>query len=191
MPAANVDRAIKRGTGELGGVAPEELIYEGYGPAGVAVLIEAMTDNRNRTASEIRSIFSKHGGNMAEAGAVAYIFEQKGQINIEPKKQQIDKDNLELAVIDSGADDFEYSGDEVIVYTKKSDLQEVKEFLEFSKVKIEEAEVTYIPKNEIKINDEITASKVVKLIDSLEESEDVTAVHANFDISEEVLEKFN
>ncbi len=191
MPAANVERAIKRGTGELGGVAPEELTYEGYGPAGVAILVEAMTDNRNRTASEVRSIFSKHGGSMAEAGAVSYMFEQKGQINIEQKGQKVDKDNLELIIIDSGADDFEDSGEEFIVYTKKTDLQNVKEFIESNDAKVTEAEITYIPKNEVKIGDEAVAKKILKLIDALEESEDVTAVHANFDISEEVLERIS
>jgi YebC/PmpR family DNA-binding regulatory protein len=189
MPATNVERAIKRGTGELGGVAPEELIYEGYGPSGVAVLVEAMTDNRNRTASEVRSTFSKHGGNMAEAGAVAYMFEQKGQINISPENQTIDKDTLELAIMDSGANDFEYVGNSLIVYTKKTDLQSVKEFLELNNIKTDETEMSYIPKNEVRVTDEVTAKKIMKLLDGLEESEDVTAVHANFDISEEILEK--
>ncbi len=189
MPATNVDRAIKRGMGELGGMAPEELIYEGYGPAGVAVLIEVVTDNRNRTASEVRSIFSKHGGNMAEVGAVVFAFEQKGQISISLKDQIIDKNALELAIIDSGADDFEDSGDVLIVYSRKKDLQQVKEALETNNVKIDGAEITYIPKNEVKIDDEEMARKILKLIDYLEESEDVTAVHANFDLSEAVLEK--
>jgi len=189
MPATNVERAIKRGTGELGGVAPEELIYEGYGPSGVAILVEAMTDNRNRTASEVRSTFSKHGGNMAEAGAVAYMFEQKGQININPENQTIDKDTMELTVVDSGADDFEYVEESLIVYTRKTDLQNVKEFLESNNIKIDETEISYIPKNEVRVTDEIIAKKIVKLLEGLEESEDVTAVHANFDISEEILEK--
>ena len=191
MPANNIERAIKRGLGELGEVAPEELIYEGYGPAGVAVLVEAMTDNRNRTASELRSIFSKHGGNMADAGAVAYIFEQKGQININPNNQKLSKDNLELAVIDSGADDFEESEAVLIVYTLKANLQGIKKSLESNKIVISETEITYIPKNEVNINDEAVARKIMKLIDSLEEVEDVTAVHANFDLSEEVLEKIS
>jgi YebC/PmpR family DNA-binding regulatory protein len=189
MPAANIERAIKRGTGELGGAAPEELIYEGYGPGGVAVFIEAMTDNRNRTASEVRSIFSKHGGNMADAGAVAYNFEQKGQINLSPKDQKVDSDAIELAIIESGADDFETLDDELIIYTKKTDLQSVKEYLENNDLKIGDAEITYIPKNEVKINDQNTANKLMKLIDSLEELEDVTSVYANFDIPEEILEK--
>jgi YebC/PmpR family DNA-binding regulatory protein len=189
MPAANVERAIKRGTGELGGATLEEVTYEGYAPAGVAVLIEAMTDNHNRTTADIRNIFSKHGGNMAEAGAVSYIFEQKSQIEISFKKQKIDKDKIELAIIDSGADDFEQSGDEIIVYCQKQKLRKVKENLESSGINIDSAEITYIPKNEIRINDATTASKVMKLIDILEDNDDVTAVHANLDIPEEILEK--
>jgi YebC/PmpR family DNA-binding regulatory protein len=188
MPAANIERAVKRGTGELGGTTPEELTYEGYGPSGVAVLVEAMTDNRNRTASEVRSKFSKHGGSMAEAGAVAYNFTQKGQITL-PLRQKLGREDIELYVIDSGAEDFEYGDEELVIYAKKTDLQKVKEFLEEHGVQIDGAEITYIPKNEVRIDDIATATKITKLIDGLEEIEDVTAVHANFDISEEILEK--
>jgi len=191
MPAINIDRAIKKGTGELGGTAPEELMYEGYASGGVAVLVEAMTDNRNRTASEVRSIFSKHGGSMADAGAVAYNFEQKGQINIILAGQKIKQEDLELIIIDSGAEDFEYNDTEIIVYTQKKDLQKAKEFLETNKVKIDNAEITYIPKTEITVNDATQAAKIIKLIDALEECEDVVSVHANFDIPEEILEKLN
>ena len=189
MPAVNVDRAIKRGTGELGGAALEELIYEGYGLAGVAILVEAMTDNRNRTASEVRSIFSKHGGSMAEAGSVAFIFEQKGQIEIITSEQEIGKEALELAVIESGAEDYEYSGNNLIIYTQKSKLQSVQEDLEKNEVKIADSEITYLPKNEIKVSDITVAKKIMTLIDSIEEIEDVTTVHTNFEVSEDILEK--
>lgn len=189
MPAANIERAIKRGTGELGGVAPEELIYEGYAPGGIAVLIEAMTDNRNRTASEIRSTFSKYGGNMADAGSVAYLFEQKGQISIARKGQKISNDEVEMNIIESGAEDFENDSEMITVYTKATDLQKVKEGLELAGIIIESAELIYKPKNEIKINDENTANRILKLIDFIEESDDVTNVYANFDISEEILSK--
>ncbi len=191
MPATNVERAIKRGLGELGGVAPEELIYEGYGPAGVAILVEAMTDNRNRTASEVRSFFSKHGGNMAEAGSVAYIFENKGQISLLLNEQKIDQEALELVIVESGADDYEINEDEVILYTTKTNLQKVLENLETKQLKINESEITYIPKNEIKIADPETAQKIVRLVEALEEIEDVTAVHANIDIPEEIIEKLS
>ena len=189
MPATNVERAIKRGMGELGGVAPEELIYEGYGSAGVAVLLEVMTDNRNRTASEVRSIFSKHGGNMADAGAVAYIFEEKGRISISLDQQKIDREALELAIVESGADDYEQDGNDFTIYTKMTNLQNVLENLEENSIIVSDSEITYIPKNEITISDAEIAKKIIKLVDALEEIEDVTAVHANFDISEEILEK--
>jgi len=189
MPATNVERAIKRGMGELGGVAPEELIYEGYGSAGVAVLLEVMTDNRNRTASEVRSIFSKHGGNMADAGAVAYIFEEKGRISISLDQQKIDREALELAIVESGADDYEQDRNDFTIYTKKTNLQNVLENLEENSIIVSDSEITYIPKNEITISDAEIAKKIIKLVDALEEIEDVTAVHANFDISEEILEK--
>ena len=191
MPATNIERAIKRGTGELGGAAPEELMYEGYASGGVAILVEAMTDNRNRTASEIRSFFSKHGGSMADAGAVAYNFEHKGQINILVSNQKIKQDELELLIIDSGAEDFEENEGEYIIYSAKRDFQKVKEYLDSNAVKIDNAEIAYIPKNEVKVNDAIQATKIMKLIDSLEELEDVTTVHANFDIPEDILEKLS
>ena len=189
MPAANIERAIKRGTGELGGSAPEEIIYEGYSPGGVAVLVETMTDNRNRTASDVRSIFSKSGGNMAENGAVAYLFDQRGEIEISKEKDASEK--IELAIIDSGADDFEETENSYLIYTDYKNLQKVKENLEENNLKIVSAEMTRVAKNEIKINDQQMAEKVLKLIDSLEELEDVTTVHANFDIAEEILEKIN
>jgi YebC/PmpR family DNA-binding regulatory protein len=191
MPAANIERAIKKGTGELGGAAPEELTYEGYAAGGVAVLIEALTDNRNRTASEIRSIFAKHGGSMAESGAVAYLFEKKGQILINIKDQKMSKDDLEMIIIESGAEDFEESEGEITVYTKVNNLQKVKEGLEGEGSKIDSDEITYIPKTEVKVTDESTAAKIIRLIDTLEESEDISDVNANFDIPEEILEKLS
>lgn len=189
MPAANIERAIKRGTGELGGVAPEEIIYEGYGPGGVAVLVEAMTDNRNRAASDIRSIFSKSGGNMAESGAVAYLFEQRGVIEI--KKEKSDLEKIEMAIINSGADDFEDAENSYLIYCNYKNLQKVKENLEENGLKILSAEMTRVAKNEIKINDLSLAERILNLIDFLENLEDVTAVHANFDIDEIILEKIN
>lgn len=191
VPLANIERAIKRGTGELGGAAPEELTYEGYGQAGVAILVEAMTDNRNRTAAEVRSTFTKHGGSMAESGAVSYLFEKKGQISIQVKGQKLSRDEVELFIIDSGADDFEETDEEFTVYTKMNSFQVVKESLESNGVVIESAELSLIPKTEVKITDEAIAAKIMKLVDSLEDIEDVTNVYANFDISEEVLEKLS
>lgn len=189
MPAANIERSIKKGTGELGGAAPEELLYEGYAQAGVAVLVEALTDNRNRTGPEVRAAFSKGGGSMAETGAVAFQFDKKGQIYLNSKDQSLLPDDIELAIIDSGAEDFELSDGVYRVTTRAVDLQSVKEALEMANIKVDDAELTFIAKNEVQVADETTAGKIMRLIDSLESLEDVTAVHANFDISEEILEK--
>lgn len=191
MPAANIERSIKKGTGELGGSTPEELVYEGYAQAGVAVLVEAMTDNRNRTASEVRSVFTKYGGNMGESGSVAYLFDQKGQIYLNAKDQKLLPDEMELAIIESGAEDFDLLDGVYTVTTRPVDLQSVKESLESAGAKVDDAEFAFIPKTEIKVEDEIVAGKIIKLVNALEELEDVTAVHANFDISEEILEKLS
>jgi len=189
MPAANIERSIKKGTGELGGAAPEELLYEGYAQAGVAVLVEALTDNRNRTGPEVRAAFSKHGGSMAETGAVAFQFDKKGQIYLNAKDQKLLPDDIEMAIIDSGAEDFELSEGVYRVTTRAVDLQSVKESLETADIKVDDAELVYIAKNEVKVDDAIVAGKIMKLVESIEDLEDVTAVHANFDIPEEILEK--
>jgi len=189
MPSVNIERSIKKGTGELGGAAPDELTYEGYAQAGVAVLVEAMTDNRNRTASEVRSTFTKYGGNMAETGAVAYLFEKKGQIYLNSHDQKATPDDIELAIIDSGAEDFDLSDGVYTITTRAVDLQSVKEALETADLKVDDAELTFIPKTEVNVADETTAGKILRLVDALEDLEDVTSVHANFDIPEEILEK--
>jgi len=189
MPATNIERSIKKGTGELGGAAPEELLYEGYGQAGVAILVEALTDNRNRTVPEVRAAFGKHGGTMAESGAVAFQFDRKGQIYLYVRDQKLTPDDIELAIVDSGAEDFDLHEGEYTITTRAVDLQSVKEALEAADIKVDDAELVYIAKNEVKIDDEITAGKVLRLVEALEELEDVTAVHSNFDISEEILEK--
>jgi YebC/PmpR family DNA-binding regulatory protein len=191
MPSANIERSIKRGTGELGGVAPEELIYEGYAPGGVAILIEAMTDNRNRTASEIRSTFSKYGGSMADAGSVSYLFEQKGELILLNKSQKFSKEEIENFILDSVAEDFEDDNGIITIYTKSTNLQKVKEDLETKGAVIDSAALIYKPKNEIKINEESMAVRILKLIDFIEESEDITNVYANFDISDEILSKLS
>lgn len=189
MPAANIERSIKKGTGELGGAAPEELLYEGYAQAGVAILVEALTDNRNRTGPEVKAAFSKHGGTMAESGAVAFQFDRKGQVYLNARDQKLLPDDLELAIIDSGAEDFELADGVYTITTRAVDLQSVKEALENANIKVDDAELVYLAKNEIKVTDETVAAKIMKLVDALEDLEDVTAVHANFDIPEEILEK--
>ena len=189
MPSTNIERSIKKGTGELGGAAPEELLYEGYAQAGVAILIEALTDNRNRTGPEVRAAFSKGGGTMAETGAVAFQFDKKGEIAIIKKNQTLTGDDMEMAILDSGASDFEETDDMYIVYTKSTELQKVQDSLVGSGVKVEDAELIYKPKSEIHIDSEETARKILKLIDSIEELEDVTSVYANYNISDVIMEK--
>lgn len=188
MPKSNIEKAIKRGTGEGGESRIEEIIYEGYGPKGVAVIVETATDNRNRTVSEVRSSFTKGGGNLGENGSVMYQFEERGQIKIDVSKQEISKEELEMVIIESGAEDFE--GEELIfVYTATKDLHAVKDSLEKSGVKIESAEIIYQPNSQIEITDVRDAEKIIKFIDNLEELDDVVGVHANFDIPDEIAEK--
>ncbi|RJO62028.1 YebC/PmpR family DNA-binding transcriptional regulator [candidate division WS5 bacterium] len=184
MPSSNIERAIKRGTGEGGGGRLEELIYEGYGHDGVAILIGTVTDNKNRTSAEVRSTLTKHGGRMADAGAVLWVFDQQGQIIAKDAS-----DETQLSAIDAGARDVEEEDGKLFIYCDIKNIKGIKEALEEIGVAIESAEVTYRPKNYIKIEDEDTAKKILKLIDALESLDDVTDVYANFDIPEEVLEK--
>lgn len=188
MPKANIERAIKKGTGELGGATIEEAVYEGYGPGGIAILIEVASDNKNRTVPEIRSVLSKHGGNMASTGAVAYNFEHRGQIEI-PTNQGRSEEEIENIVIDSGATDFEIESDRIVVYTEPKDLIAVKKSIENEALKTDMAELTYVATNEVAITEREKAEKVIKLIDSLEELDDVVSVYANFDIPGEILEQ--
>jgi len=189
MPRANIERAIKKGTGELGGAMIEEVVYEGYGPGGIAILIETASDNKNRTVSEVRSTLTKYGGNMASSGAVAYNFEHRGQVEIITKKQNFSEEEIEEIVINSGATDFELESDRVIVYTEPKDLIAVKKSLESDGLKAESAELIYVATNEVSVTELERAEKIIKLIDILEELDDVVSVYANFDISEETLEE--
>lgn len=191
MPTANIERAIKRGTGEGGGARIEEVVYEGYGPAGTAVLVEAATDNKNRTVSEVRAAFTKSGGSLGGAGSVVFLFDQKGQLTLSENDQKLSKDEIELAILNSGADDFEESEGEVIIYTKPSELAKVKDNLDQAGVKIESAELAFIPKTEIKISDSDKTKSVLKLMDTLEGLDDVVAVHSNFDVDEEILKELS
>jgi len=187
MPWENVERAIKKGAGELGGEQFEEVIYEGYAPGGVAVMVLAATDNRNRTTSEVRHIFTKHGGSLGSSGCVSYLFERKGYIEV-PASQISEEELLEKA-IESGAEDVQ-PGEEVhIVYTSPEELYEVKENLEKLGVPIEKAQITWKPISTVQITDEETAQKVIKLLNALEDLDDVQQVIANFEIPEEILQK--
>lgn len=187
MPKDNIERAIARGAGTGGDAATyEHISYEGYGPAGVAVYVDVLTDNRNRTAGEVRHIFARADGNLAESGAVAWLFERKGVILVDAATA--DEDELMLAAADAGADDVVQEGSSFEVTCAPEDLHSVREALEAAGIQIAEAESTMLPKTTVAIEDEATAKKILKLIDSLEENDDVQDVYANFDIPEQVLE---
>ncbi len=186
MPSDNIERAIKKGTGELPGVSYEEMTLEGYGPGGVAIYVELLTDNKNRTSSEIRSLFTKRGGNMAGAGSVAWIFEKKGYITI--SKETIDEDKLMSIVLDAGAEDMVSEDNEYGVKTAPQDFYKVKKAIEDNNIKIESDELTMLPKNTIKLSGD-EAKKALELVDYLEEHDDVQNVYANFDIPDEMLKE--
>jgi len=188
MPADNIKRAIMKGTGELPGAAYEETIYEGYGPGGAALMLEVLTDNKNRTVSEIRHIMSKHGGNMGESGCVAWIFEKRGYILVDKKK--IDEDSLISICLEAGAMDIKNDPEEenYEIITAPEDLKGVREALEKARVEFNLAEVTMLPKSYVKL-EERDAEQMLKLMDALEDHDDIQNVYANFDIPDEVMAK--
>ena len=187
MPKDNIERAIAKGSGEGGdGAIFETVVYEGYGPEGVAVIVEALTDNRNRTASDVRHLFSKHGGNLGATGAVAWQFERRGVVLI--GADGVDEDDLVLAAAEAGADDVEPDGDVLVVSSAPDLLAIVREALEGAGFAIESAELSMIPKVTVAIGEESTAKQVVRLVEGLEDNDDVQDVYANFDIPEAVLE---
>jgi len=186
MPADNIERAIKKGTGELEGVSYEDITLEGYGPGGVAIFIEAVSDNRNRTTSEIRTIFSKSGGNMAGAGSVAWIFEKKGYIVV--SKKTIDEDKLMSIALDAGAEDMVVEDENYAITTSPQDFLKVKKAIEDKGIKAESAEFDLIPKNTIKLTGE-DAKKAINLVNAIEEHEDVQHAYANFDVPDELLKE--
>ncbi len=187
MPMENVKRAIDKGTGKAEGMVIDEMMYEGYGPAGVAVLVEVATDNRNRIAAELRNIFTRNSGNMGEAGCVGWLFEPKGLITVEAGKA--DPDELALLAIDAGADDVKVVDGVVDVYTEPSALERVREALVALKLNVTGAERTMLPKTTVDLS-ESDALKTLRLMDRLEEYDDVQKVHVNAEFSDEVLEKY-
>ncbi|HHY41968.1 MAG TPA: YebC/PmpR family DNA-binding transcriptional regulator [Thermoanaerobacterales bacterium] len=179
MPNENIVRAIKRGSGELGGGDYEEIMYEGYGPGGVAILVDATTDNRNRTAGEMRHIFDKHGGNLGESGCVAWMFEKKGVILIE-KKDDTDVDSIMMLAIDSGADDVEETDDSIEITTSVDNFEAVKNSLSENNIDIFSAEISFVPKSTISVG-EPESEKLEKLLEALEEHDDVQNVYSNYE----------
>ena len=185
MPTANIDRAIKKGTGELPGVVYEEGTLEGYGPAGVALYIEILTDNRNRTVADVRHNLTKHGGNLAESGAVAWMFEKKGLITV--PSEGLDEEEILMVVMDAGAEDLKSEEDFFEITSSAEDLENVKATLESSQIKYDSANLTMYPKNTIKVEGK-DAETLLKILDALEDLDDVQNVYSNFDIDMSVLE---
>ena len=185
VPLDTIQRAIKRGTGEEEGVVYEQVTYEGYAPGGVAVIVQALTDNRNRTSAEIKNLFSRNGGSFAEPGAVSWQFERKGVVNVD---KAADEDELMLAAADAGADDVQDGGDAWQVTTPPTDLHAVRTAIEGAGYKVTSADLTMIPTTLVELTEESQAKTVLRLADALEDHDDVEAVYANFDIPDAVLE---
>jgi len=187
MPADNLDRAIKKGTGELAGVNYEELIYEGYAPGGVAVLIEVLTDNKNRTAGDVRAIFTKYGGNLAGAGAVKHLFRRHGQFLI--PREQIGEDALLTLALEAGADDVVTQPENYEILTEPTKFEAVHKALEAQKLKPQAAEIAYFPVTTVPVIDAIVAGAVLDLLDALEDNDDVQNVYSSEDIPDAIMEK--
>lgn len=186
MPQDNIQRAIKKGTGELDGMHLEEITYEGYGPKGVALLIETLTDNKNRTTSEVRHVLTKHNGNLGEAGCVAWLFETKGVIWV--NRDQVDEEVLLDAAIEAGAEDVKVEEDSYQILTSQSTFEKVSNALKELKIPYQDAEIQKIPKTFVKVDGD-AAQKVLKIMEVLEELDDVQRVSANFDIPDEILQQ--
>lgn len=190
MPNDNIARAIKKGTGEIESDAIEELNYEGYAAGGVAVLLDIATDNRNRTASDIRHLFSKYGGNLGETGCVSYLFDRVGLITVNVEDIKMDPEEFMLTAIELGADDVRDDEDVLEIITSPDLFMEVKESLE-KEVKIEDADIVMLPQTTVEITDEAIAVKILKLIDVLEDHDDVQNLYSNFSIPDELMDKLS
>ena len=186
MPKDNIERAIKKGTGELEGTHYEESVLEGYGPNGVAILVDLMTDNKNRTIAELRHAFAKHNGNIGSTGCVAWMFDKKGLISFD--KEKVDEDKLMEVALDAGAEDINDEGTTLEVITASNDFEAVKEALDKKGLQYIYAKISMIPQNTVKLNEK-EAEQVLKLMEALEDSDDVQSVNANFDIPDDIMEK--
>jgi YebC/PmpR family DNA-binding regulatory protein len=185
IPLDTIERAVKRGTGDLEGVVYDQVTYEGYGPNGVAVLMEVLTDNRNRAASDVRNVLTKNGGSAAEPGAVSWQFDRKGVVIV---PRSVTEDDLMLVALDAGAEDITDEGDVWQVVTAASDLPDVREALDDAGIEVESSEVTMLPQNTVRIIEPDKARAIMRMIDALEELDDVQSVYANFDMSAELYE---
>lgn len=189
MPKDNIDRAIKKGTGDLGGAIYEEILYEGYGPGGVAVLVETMTDNKNRTVADIRHFFAKSGGNLGESGCVAWMFDKKGTLSVD--KEGMAEDELMDLALEAGAEDVMEEEDNFQIITAPESFNDVVDRLEKGKINFSEASLSMVPKNSIEVTEEKTARSLLRLLENLEDHDDVQKVHANFDIADELMEQLS
>jgi YebC/PmpR family DNA-binding regulatory protein len=187
MPLDNIERAIKRGSGHAEGASLVDMTLEGYGPNGAAILVKALSDNRNRTLQDVRNIFTRHGGNLGEAGCVAWLFDSKGVITVETNGQ--DSEELALQAIDAGAEDVRIEKDYIDIYTKPTELEKVREALEAKSIAIASAELSMIPKTTVEM-EEKAALQTLKLLDRLEELDEVQHVSSNVDFSDDILEKY-
>lgn len=188
MPNDNIDRAIKKGTGELGGGQLDEITYEGYGPGGVAIMVDALTDNRNRLVAELRFLFTRHGGNLGESGCVGWMFKKRGVITVE--KSAAEEDRLLELTLEAGADDVVSSGDEFVVMTAPEAFPAVRDAIEKAGIAIAHSEISLQPENTVKVSGHV-AEQVLKLVEELEDQDDVQSVASNFDIDEEELAAFS
>ncbi len=189
MPKKNIERAIKKGTGELEGENYEEYIYEGYGPGGVAFLMNVTTDNKNRTVSEIRHILDKYGGNLGQNGSVSWMFETRGKILV--NEEQVPEDEMFMAATEAGAEDITQEDEFHVIYTEPTEVTSVRDKLEKQDIPVKESSIDNIPKNDVKVEDEDDAKKLLKLLDMLEDNDDVQKVFSNFDIDDDILEKLD
>jgi YebC/PmpR family DNA-binding regulatory protein len=187
MPKDTIEKAIKRGTGEIAGASYEEVLYEGYGPNGVAVMVEALTDNRNRTAPEIKRVFEKSGGSLGTTGCVNWMFAKKGLITV--ATSSVDEDQLMELALGAGADDMDNTGEVYEITCDPAAYEELKRALEENEIPMEVAEISMVPQNMIEIQDENTARKIINLMEAIEDHEDVQNAYANFDIPDEVIAK--
>jgi len=184
MPNDNIQRAIQKGAGGGEGANYEELRYEGYGPGGVAIMLTILTDNRNRTAGELRHIFSKNGGNLGESGCVSWMFEEKGQLTVPRANLSLSEDDLMLLALDAGAEDLESEDESFQIYTAPVDMENVRQALLDQGIPIEEAAINLVPQNTVKIGDVEQAKKIIRLIETLEEHDDIQKVYTNFDLAD-------
>ncbi|MDX9833765.1 MAG: YebC/PmpR family DNA-binding transcriptional regulator [Desulfobulbus sp.] len=189
MPKENIERAIKKGTGDLDGAAYEEIMYEGYGPGGVAVLVETMTDNKNRTVADIRHFFAKSGGNLGETGCVAWMFDKKGTLTID--KEGVSEEELMDLALEAGAEDVVEEEDSFQIVTAPEDFNDVVDRLEKSSLKFSEASLSMVPQNTIEVAEEKAALSLLRLLENLEDHDDVQKVHANFDIDDNLMEQLS